>query len=203
MYSYSGNSAMYAQSKTPRQSYTPAYRTFTSDPTCKNLQSRYYRCGDTTKPYGELEYLFKCAPHAELDIKFHTGGHFEGFDSYGCQRYLTESCANNWNDVCQAFAMNEEPSRFPAVDPMPPSRVKYPLNRGQQFIRSVIVEKYGKFHGFSRTPYLLDPADPNSPTIHQRSPVEYGAQIVMSKVPVSDPIHAVAKEVGGSDDLLE
>ena len=194
--------ATYAQSMTPREANTLAYRTFGADPTCKRLQSRYFRCGSTSKPYGEIEYLFKCAPHAEFDIKFHTGGHFQGFDGYPCQRYLTEACANNWNETCQAFAMNDEPSRFPDVNPIPPSSFKYPLNRGQQFMRSVLVEKYGVFEGFSSTPSLLDPNDPNSPIIHSRAPAQYGARIVMTKVPTSDPMYDVARQVGGSDDLL-
>lgn len=178
-----------------------------ANPTCIAQQSRYGSCSTKTLPYGDLKYLFQCAPDAELDIKFHTGGHFEGFNSPNCQRYLVQSCANEWNEVCDAFAMNNNPSRFPITDPVKPIGKcdvrAVPLNRGQQFLRAVMSERYCDFKGYGSSHQLLNPLDPNSPMLTFKTPMSSYTEITCTPIDASDPMYNVCKRVGGCDDFLK
>lgn len=186
------------------QRYTQQlYSHMRNDPVCKAQQSRYGRCNEPTTPYGETEYLLKCAPHADLDIKFHTGGHFDTRYSLPCKRYVVERCARDWAPICDAFAHNKEPTRFPMADatPLRPCDAP-PLNTGQQFLRQVLSERYCDFVGYKGYPRILDPVDPDSPVYHIKVPVQRDARIVMHKVQKDDPMYNIAKEIGGSDDFL-
>lgn len=181
-----------------KKSYS--YSRFTPNP-CRAAQQVHGRCENKPIPYGDMAYVFQCAPDSELDAKFHTGGHFAGYESSNCRRYLAERCARDWDDVCEAIASNTQMSRYPIPDLVPPASTD--LNKGQQFLRSVVTERYCTFDGYEGKPELLNPTDPNSPLVHKKVLMNYvNSSVNCSPIRPDDPILETCKKYGGCEGFI-